>query len=237
MRLPQMIAALIALPLALNGLAEAEELPATLSMTGTGSVSVAPDQATVTLGVETVGPTAAEALAANNEPAARLIAMLKAAGVAPADIGTVNLGVFPRFARNDRGQEGPPKIIGYQVSNTLQARIRDLDALGPILDQAVEAGATTISQVSFGNADLSQPLDAARELAVADATRKAAVVAEAAGVTLGPILSISEGVRSGPQPYLRGRALAAEASAVPIEAGARAQSVQISIVWDISPER
>ncbi|MEM7177267.1 MAG: SIMPL domain-containing protein [Pseudomonadota bacterium] len=209
----------------------AAEPPATLRVTGTGTVTVVPDQAQVSLGVVTIGATAAEAMAANSPKVKAIIDLLKQKGVAPADIRTSNLSIQPRYNNRQDGQA--PTIAAYQVSNMVDAKISDLADLGGILDAAIGAGATNVNQLTMGYSDQDGAMDKAREAAVKDAIARAGLIAEAAGVTLGPILSIDDGAGGSPGPGpMLARSTAMEA--VPIEAGSTGITARMTLVWQIS---
>ncbi len=212
----------------------AAETASTLRVTGTGTVTVVPDQAQISLGVVTIGATAAEAMAANSPKVSAIIDMLKEKGVAPADIRTSNLSIQPRYNNRQDGQA--PTIAAYQVSNMVDAKISDLADLGGILDAAIGAGATNVNQLTMGYSDHDGAMDKARAAAVKDAIARAGLIAEAAGVTLGPILSIDEGGGSapGPGPML---ARSAVMESVPIEAGSTGISARMTLVWQISPAK
>ncbi len=145
-----MLAALIAAgPAAAQSGTGAE--PATLSVNGEGRVDVAPDIATIRVGVETQGETAAEALEANSAAAAEMIATLKDAGVEARDIQTGQLNVQPVHADMQRTRPGEsPEITGYRVVNEVAVTVRDLDALGGLLDRVVGAGANRVNAIGFG---------------------------------------------------------------------------------------
>lgn len=205
-----------------------------LTLTGQGQVEVIPDIATVSIGVDTQGKTAAEALAGNTAETGAVIAALKDAGIAPRDIQTSNFSIQPVYGDRKTYVEGGSQVVGYRVYNQVTARIRALGDLGAILDRVVQTGANRIGGISFGLAEDGEARDAARRLAVADARRKAELYADAAGVALGPILSLSEaGARGGPQPMEMAMARASSAP-VPIEAGSAMISAQVSISWQIS---
>ncbi|HUF86404.1 MAG TPA: SIMPL domain-containing protein [Thermohalobaculum sp.] len=224
----------LAVALAATGPALAQTETATLTVTGEGQLRAAPDIATIRAGVETEGRTAAEALAANNARAGRMIETLKAAGVAAGDIQTGRLSVEPYYADMQRTRPGePPEIVGYRVVNEVGVTVRDLDALGGLLDQVVRAGANRINAIGFGIAEDTAQADEARRRAVADARRRAEVLAEAAGVRLARVISISEGggvVRPMPGVMMR-----AEAMDVPIERGEVEIAARVTLVWEIAP--
>lgn len=211
--------------------ARADDRPSTLTLVGSGAVSVAPDIATLSIGVEIQEDTASDALRENSDQTAKVIATLKDAGVEPRDIQTSNFSVQPVYD-NKRASSGRPSVAGYRVTNMVTARVRDLDGLGALLDKVVTDGANRVNGLSFGIEDDREAMDAARALAVKEAARKAALYAEAAGVTLGPILSISEG-GSGPD-YYPEMEMRSAAMAVPVERGETTISASINMTWQIS---
>lgn len=202
-----------------------------ITVTGEGRVEAAPDIATITLGVQVRGDTAAAALAANSERLAAVLARLKAAGIADRDLQTSGLGLGPQMDYSRDGQ--PPRVVGYDAMNMLTVRVRDLAKLGAVLDKAVGDGANTLNGLAFGLAEPQAALDRARVAAVQDARRKAEMMAAAAGVSLGAVLEMSESTGGGPQPYFRGAPMAMEAAAVPVQGGEVSLSVQVSITWEI----
>lgn len=211
----------------------------TISISGLGEVSAAPDTAFVTSGVTTQGLTAREALDANTKAMAELIETLKAAGIEARDIQTSGFSVNPNYvysdARDANGYQLPPRIAGYQVFDTVNVRVRALDSLGAVLDKAVTVGANTINGVTFSVADPSRLYDDARKAAFADARRKAELYADVAGEELGSLRSISESQNfSGPQPMvMRAMADSAAASPVPVEGGELTFSINVQVAWDL----
>lgn len=220
----------------------ATALPAyagTIAIEGHGEVRAAPDMATINSGVTSQGETAREALDANTAAMADLIAALKTAGIETRDIQTSGFSVNPNYvysdARDENGYSLPPRINGYQVSNSVTVIVRDLEDLGAILDSSVTVGANTVNGVSFSVADPSELLDEARKSAFADAQQKATLYAGAAGEELGAILTISEQQNgSAPQPYpMYARAEMAGAAPVPVEAGEMSFSVSVNVSWQL----
>ncbi|MGD9829220.1 MAG: SIMPL domain-containing protein [Hyphomicrobiaceae bacterium] len=208
--------------------AEQKDVPRTLTVSAEGRVSVVPDIAHVTTGVVVEAPTAREALSRNSELMAKVVAGLKAAGIAAKDIQTSNLSVQPVHKTYRDGR--PPEVHGYRVSNTVHLKVRKLAELGAVVDKVVTLGANQVSGIGFDIARREAVMDEARRQAVAVALERARLYAAAAGVTLGPIQSISETVH-GVAPYRApaGRALAA--APPPIEAGSLDVSAQVHIVW------
>lgn len=231
----QRLIAAVAIALAMALPVHVMAQPATLTVTGQGSASAAPDIGMIRAGVETEGKTAAEALSANNALAARIIATLKEGGVAPGDLRTGNLRVDPLYTNISGSSQRPPQVVGYRVVNEVAVTIRDLAGMGALLDGVVRAGANRINSVGFGLSDDSALTDEARRRAVADARRIAAVNAEAAGVKLVRILSITEGGSFTPQPGQVFGMRAEAASSVPVEAGESTVRASVTIVWEIAP--
>ncbi|MCU0853902.1 MAG: SIMPL domain-containing protein [Rhodobacteraceae bacterium] len=225
------VLAAFALPAALPA-AAADEARATITVSGEGRVTAAPDLATLSVGVTTEAPTAREALDANSAALAAALARLKAAGIEDRDIQTQGLSLGPRYDYDQSG--GAPRIAAYTASNMLNVRIRALDTLGAVLDAVVTDGANTLGGITFGLNEPDPLLDEARKAAVADARRKAELYAAAAGVSLGPVISISE--QTGfypPSPAPMASASLAKADAVPIAGGELALSANVTIVYAI----
>lgn len=212
----------------------------TISIEGRGEVQAAPDTAFITSGVTSQGETAKAALDANTAAMSELIATLKAAGIDAKDIQTSAFSVSPNYVYSDQrdanGFNIPPKINGYIVSNNVSVRVRDLPALGGVLDKAVSVGANTINGVTFTVADPSKLYDEARKAAFADAKTKAGLYAVAAEVTLDNIVSISES-QGGVQPeafMMKAAAPMADAGGnVPVEAGELTYAINVSVQWSL----
>lgn len=217
-----------ALPLGLPALAH--DRP-TVTVTGEGTVSSAPDLATVSLGVTTQAKTAAEAMAANSTALNTVLQRLKAAGVEPRDMQTSNLTLNPNWVSKDNGATS--EIAGYTAANILTVQVRALDKLGAVLDGSITDGANTLNGVTFGLAEPRPALDEARKMAIADAMARAKLLVEAAGAKLGSIVSISE--QSGynqPQPMFR-MGVADSAPSVPTEGGEVGLTASVTMVYEI----
>jgi uncharacterized protein len=219
-----------ALALPLTGPVLAEDAPSrSISVTGTGSIEAAPDMATLMIGVTTQAPTATEALTANTEATDAMIARLTASGIEARDMQTSNLSINPNWTGYD---SSTPTISGYVAANMLTVRVRALDTIGTVLDAAVADGANTLNGLTFGLADPEPAYNEARKEAVADARTKAELLATAAGVTLGPILSISDGgSMTDPAPMFRD---AVSASPVPVVGGELGLVANVSITFGIA---
>ncbi|MCU0904794.1 MAG: SIMPL domain-containing protein [Tabrizicola sp.] len=220
--------AALVLPLTAPVLAE-EAVTRTISVTGTGSVEAAPDMATLMIGVTTQAPTAAEALAANTSATEAVIARLAASGVEARDMQTSNLSINPNWTGYDSSS---PTISGYVAANMLTVRVRNLETTGTILDAAVTDGANTLNGLTFGLADPEPAYNEARKEAVADARAKAELFAAAAGVTLGPVLSIADqGAMTDPAPMYRE---AASGAPVPVVGGELGLVANVSVTFGIA---
>lgn len=207
------------------------QLPRLLTVTGEGEAAAVPDEAQLSAGVVSESRTAAAALAANTEKMNAVFATLKKTGIPDKAIMTSGFDVSPQYPSYD--SKAPRHITGYQVSNTVTVKVSDLAKLGTALDALVRSGANQVNGVSFAIRDPKPLLARAREEAVKDAMAKAETYAKAAGVTLGPILSISEGGGGTPRPVPM-RVMALDASAPPPMApGEQTVSASVTIAWEI----
>jgi uncharacterized protein len=219
------------LPLAGQVMAQTQS-PATISVSGEGRVASNPDMATISLGVTTFGDTAAAAMATNSEELAKVMANLTAAGIEAKDIQTTGLMLNPNWSYDASGTNGT--INGYTAMNMVNVRVRALDSLGGVLDAAVKDGANTLNGLTFGIADPQPVNDEARKLAVADAVRKAGLLAEAAGVKLGSVMAISEQTGyTDPSPMLRADYSSAP-KGVPVAGGEVAVTVMVNMTWALA---
>jgi len=231
MRSRTLVAALALVATTLTGCAAVrggdDAPPRMITATGTGKVSVRPDTAIVQVGAETRAPSLADATADVSRRISAVFERVKALGVAERDITTVTYAIDPVIAQR-RSEEEATRILGYRVANVVQLRIRQLDAVGRIMDAAVAAGANTMRGLTFTVADPQAVEAQARTLAVQNAKEKAGKLAEAAGVTLGELALLTEGV---PAPYprpLAGRADYLAQGPGPVEPGQQEISVTVT---------
>ena len=210
----------------------------TVSISGTGRVTVTPDRFTFTVGVQTVAATVEQAVNENNERVASTIAALKRAGATDREIRTSNFAIWPQ---QDYSQQGKlPRILGYQVSNNITVTRDKVGEAGKLLQVAVNAGVNQSSGLQFEVSDPAKGRDQGLTAAYADARAKAVLLAQAAGRTLGRALIISEGNPQVPvpPPYMP-RAMKAEAAVggvvgdVPVESGAQEQVYTVSVVFEL----
>lgn len=199
--------------------------PRTVSVVGTGRVTVSPDVAILTLGVETPDRALATAQQENAARSAALRARLAAWGLPAREIQTAGYNVW-----QDHDRDGKPR--GYRVGNTVRLLTGDLARVGELLDAAIDAGANSIDGVTFGLRDEADALHRAREAAMADARAKAAHYAALAGSHLGDVLSIAEGDATPPPRPMYARAmLAVAAPHTPIEAGEGTVIVTLQVMY------
>ncbi|RSV18453.1 DUF541 domain-containing protein [Sphingomonas sp. ABOLG] len=169
-----------------------------LDVVATGDITRVPDVATLRAGVVTQAATASEASAQNASQMARVIAALRAAGIAERDIATASIGLSPQYRY---GENQPPVITGYQATNTVSVKFRDIAKSGRVLDALVKAGANQIDGPQLSIDKPAAALDEARVNAVRQAQARAQLYAQAAGLRVDRIVSINEqGDNRGDQP-------------------------------------
>jgi uncharacterized protein YggE len=196
---------------------------------GLGTIIGTPDVLTVVLGVQTRGPSANGTLNANNQQARALIDMLRGKGVPEADIRTSQLSVNPSYNPTDG------RISGYEVTNQVTVTLHNIAEAGGIIDAAGHAtgDAVRVQQLSFAIDDDSALRAEARAAAVKQAKEQARQLAEAAGVRLGRVRSITE-IPGGqpPTPMYRAQTMDA-AGAVPIQPGSQKLDVSVEVIYEI----
>ena len=203
----------------------------TVTVAGQGTVTAAPDMAEITSGVVTQAPTAAQALAANSQAMERLLQALGALDVAARDVQTTNISVSPLRRQGRDGQ--PPEITGYEVTNQVRVKVRDLSRLGRVLDQQVGQGANVVHGIQFGRQEPAPLLDEARKRAMADARRKAELYAAAASLKVGRVLAVQEAGAATPRPETLG--LARMSAAVPVAPGDQEIQASVTVTFTLEP--
>jgi len=206
----------------------AETKPATLSVTGEGQVAIVPDMAVISLGVVHRDSTAKVAMDKVSADAQALIAALTELQIDARDIQTDQLSVNPVY-QGDYNQGR--KIVGFEARNSVSIRVRNLDGLGGVLDAALSAGSNTFNGLRFTLQDARTAEAEARASAVRDAMARAAQMAEAAGLSVGAILSMSE-AGSGPRPEMF--AAAARSADIPVSAGELTVTARVSMSFALS---
>ena len=202
----------------------------TLSVSGTGQAFLTPDIARISIGVRTEDSSAESALASNNERAASIQKTLTDFGIDPKDIQTSNFSIYQSDKRNlDSNVTGTV----YTVNNTVNITVRDLDKFGELLDTLVKSGANNISNIQFDVEDQTAALASARDAAIEHAHEQAQAVADAAGVSLGDVQTITF---HDPVPVQTRNAPVAEMAAgasVPVQSGETSVSVTVNVVYQI----
>lgn len=202
-----------------------------INTSATGEARYVPDRATISMGVQTRAATAAKASAENAVKQRAVIDAIRAQGVAPEQISTVNYALNAEQEFNPQAGDKAPRVIGYVATNTVRVEVRKVAQVGALIDAAIAKGANDVSSLDFHS---SKP-DSLRRVAVVDAYRQAfadaTVLAKAAGGQLGELIELSTSAFGGPpQPYVQIRSLKADTS-TPIESGELAFNVGITARW------
>ena len=205
----------------------------TITVTGTGKVTLTPDIAYISIGVHTENASAKEAVSQNTTQAQAVIAAIKGFGVADKDIQTTNFSINPQQQTDSTG-----KVTGvtYTVDNTVYVTMRDLTKLGNLLDSTVTAGANNINSIQFDVADKTAALSQARLAAVADAKKQADELTKATGVTLDVVQNISYYDTTAPVTvqYSKADVVAAPmAASVPVQAGSMQIYTTVTVVYGL----
>jgi uncharacterized protein YggE len=211
---------------------EAQPLSRTLNVNGLGTSDLTPDIAYIYIGVHNEGATASETVAANKVQTDAVLDALKNAGVAEKDLRTTNFSIWPS---QQYSPEGTVTGSIYMVDNTVYVTVRDLNGLGDLLDETIAAGANSINSIQFDVADKTAAVKEARAKAVEDAKAQAQELADAAGLTLGEIQSISF-YDNSPIPMAAGKGGGGGAmtdAAVSIQPGQLTISVSVNIAYTI----
>ena len=201
-----------------------------LSISASAEASRTPDIATLSTGVVTQAADANGAMRANSEAMNRLVAAIKAADIADRDVQTSGINLNPqyRYAENQ-----PPVITGYQASNTVNLRVRDLRRLGAVLEALVASGANQINGPTFEIDDADGVQDEARAAALKKAQARAEVYAASLGMRVRRIVSISEGGGFQPvRPMMAMRAMAQD-SAPPVSPGETTLTANLDVVFEL----
>lgn len=215
---------LIAANLALGPARAADQL---ITVTGEATVAVAPEAAVIRIGVSSLDKTARDASDANAKQMTAVIAAIKNDGIAERDIQTSRLSLQPQY---DASKAGPARLTGFQATNQITVRIRDIEKLPAVLDRAIAAGANEMSGIEFVVPEQSKLLDRAREDAVADARRKAELYARAAGAKLGHVVAITE---EGSTPPVRPMQVLRSGAQVPIAPGEQNLKAVVTISYEL----
>ena len=203
-----------------------------LDISATGTSTRTPDLMVIGAGVVTQANKAGEAMRTNAAAMTATVAALKRAGIADRDIQTQSINLQPQYRYGDNV---PPVLTGYQASNRVSVRLRDLKNAGSVLDALIAAGANQIDGPTLSVDHPEAALDEARVKALATARTRAELYAKAAGMTVRRIVRISESDGSPPvvRPMMmmaRGKA----ADSTPVEAGEQELTVTLSVVFELN---
>jgi uncharacterized protein len=199
-----------------------------VTVTGEATIAVAPDSAMIRIGVSSQDKTAREASDANARQMTAVLVAIKGNNIADRDIQTSRLSLQPQY---DPNKSGTARLTGFQATNQVTVRIRDIANLAAVLDSAIAAGANEMSGIEFIVSEQSKLLDRARDDAIADAHRKAELYAKAAGSRLGHVVAISEeGSTPPPRPMQ-----ALRAGAVPISPGEQTLRAAVTVSYELTP--
>jgi uncharacterized protein len=213
--------------------ADMQPAPSTLQVSATAEVRAVPDMAMISAGVVTQSPTAKAAMQTNATRMSAVMDAIKAAGVEAKDMQTSGISLQPQYRYADNQ---PPIVTGYQASNNVNIRIRKIEGLGPVMDALVAKGANQINGPTFMLSNEEAALDQARKDAVARARKRAELYADAAGMRVKRIISISEGGGYA-QPIPMVRAMAMESKSMhadtPVAPGETSLSVTVNMVFEL----
>jgi uncharacterized protein YggE len=200
-------------------------------LTAQGVVKARPDTALIGLAVATQADTAQAVLEQNRAAMGKVIAELTKAGVAEDDVQTVDFSMHPRYQRSKDGVTAT--IIGYRVVNSARVTARNLSRLGQVLDKVMATGASQIDRIEFIISDHAKLLDEARKQAMANARRKVALYAQAAGVEVGEVISIDEQIITRPNRLVRPTPKDSAFGDSPIRPDDDDAKVEVSVVWEL----
>jgi len=232
-----LIATLFALPLSVAASADESSPPPRIVVTGRGSVDIAPDMAVLTLTVTRQAETARAALDANSAAMAEVHKAMQKAGIENRDMQTSDFSIQPNYvypAPQSPAEREPPRIAGYTVRNSLTVRVRNIDAVGTILDQSVRLGVNEGGNITFTNADPGAAIAEARTRAVQDAIARAETLAKAAGVRKGRLLEITEqSYNPRPVPMMEMAMTRVADMAPPVAVGENTYRVSVNVTYAI----
>jgi uncharacterized protein len=203
-----------------------------MSVNGSGKVSLVPDIAMISVGVHTEADNVNDALDENTAQANAISRTLQDMGVAEKDVQTSNFNVYP--ADRYDPMTGQVQSRYFVVDNTVTVIVRDLSTLGDVLSAVVDAGANNIYGITFDVEDRDAAVAEARQLAIEDAVAKAQEIANAAGVGLGDLLNINVYGGSTPITYYDAKGGAYSESSVPVSAGTLTISMECSLTYELN---
>ncbi|MEO8216660.1 MAG: SIMPL domain-containing protein [Acidobacteriota bacterium] len=208
-------------------------MPSVVRVTGSATVHAPPDQISFTLGVQTMRPTVEDAVSQNNTATQKVIVALRAAGATKEQIQTSNFTIYPQ---QEYRENQAPRVVGYQVNNTVTVRRPTVEDAGKLLQAGINAGANQASGLSFDVSNWGPASEQGLREAFNDARRKATALAQTAGKALGSAITITEGTQAAmppPQPrQMMMQAKVADAS-VPVEQGTAERNFDVTVDFEM----
>jgi uncharacterized protein len=202
-----------------------------LTASGNAKATAVPDEAMLSVSVETTANDAKASQQENARIAGAVISAIKAQGVEEKDVKTSSYNVYADYSYAESGR----KFEGYKATNTVQVTVRDVSKVGSVIDAASNAGANRIDSVQFRLS--GEASDKVRSAVLADAAlkarEKAAVMASASGVKLGRVKSVSESSPVIYPVYADAKAMVAEAASTPVQPGEVDVSATVTLVYSI----
>ena len=231
--LPLAASLILAAPTAFAATVEIEANGPMVELNIFESIELEPDMATISAGVSTEAPSASDALRANSREMRRVIEEIKAQGVEEKDIQTTGISLNARY---DYDRTNQRQIFrGYQVSNRVSVKLREIERVGEVLDALVEAGATDLNGPRFSVEDDSAALEEARTRAMERGKQRALAYANMAGFDDIKLLEINEALMGrGPVPMARSLAEdSIQVSAAPVQPGMISSGVSITVKYEM----
>ncbi len=228
-----LVCTFLALPA--QGQSAIEKESSMLTVSGRGEVRIAPDEATVQLGVTRQRDTAQEAQEGVNQVAQEILSAVIQLGVEAEHIQTSELRLSPVYTPRGPGFSDEPRVVAYRASNMVSVRLEDLSLVGPAIDSAMKAGANQLQGVHFAlRNDLSAREQALKE-AVKEASQKAKAISEALDVKIIEVIEVNEGSVSIRVPQNRFQASRAqvEAALAPVSPGQLTVSASVMVRYRI----
>jgi uncharacterized protein len=202
----------------------------TVTVTGSATITSQPDEAVIDLGVQTQASTAQAALQQNANKMQAVLDALGKLGIKGNDVSTASVSLYPNYSPTGNS------VSGYQASDEISATIHDLSNVGKAIDDSVAAGANVSNGITFQLSNQNKGVTSALASAVANAQTKAESLAQAAGASLGPVVSIQEGTSNpGPIPFegMTAQVASGSASPTPVQPGTIQTQVTVTVVWSI----
>jgi uncharacterized protein len=211
-----------------------------VTVQGTGKVTLTPDLATISVGTTAQAATASKAQGQASAAMAQIIEAVKGQGVADTDIASQWVSLQPQYDYSSSGST-PPRVIGFQASQSLSIKVRKIETSGDVIDAAIGAGATEVGGISFSVSDPAGATAQARAAAIADAMARAKALADAAGISLGSAQSITEvsAPTTIPYPYAAdksGLGVGAPSVPTPVQVGTTEVQVDVQVTFAIAAQ-